>query len=60
MTAYADLQTYLATKTFIGPLAWRDEVVVASEGVTGQAVRRLGEGADRFYDVLTWRLAGDR
>jgi ABC-type transport system substrate-binding protein len=58
--AYADLQAYLAANVFLGPIAWRDEVVVLSEAVSGPTVRRLGEAADRFYDVLTWRLADDR
>ncbi len=59
-TAYKDLQTYLAERTFIAPIAWRDEVVVARDTLTGPTIRRLGEAADRFYDVLTWRLADDR
>jgi peptide/nickel transport system substrate-binding protein len=59
-TAYAELQTYLAANVPLGPIAWRDEVVILSEAVSGPTVRRLGEAADRFYDVLTWRLAVDR
>jgi peptide/nickel transport system substrate-binding protein len=58
--AYADLQTYLSANVYLGPVAWRDEAVVLSEAVSGPTVRRLGEAADRFYDVLTWRLADDR
>jgi peptide/nickel transport system substrate-binding protein len=58
--AYADLQRYLAANVPLGPIAWRDEVVILSEALTGPTVRRLGEAADRFYDVLTWRLADDR
>jgi peptide/nickel transport system substrate-binding protein len=59
-TAYRDLQSYLSANVFMGPIAWRDEVVVTRESLMGPSVRRLGEGADRFYDVLTWRLASDR
>lgn len=58
--AYADLQAYLAANQFLLPLAWRDEVAVVRHTVIGPTVRRLGDPADRFYDVLTWRLADDR
>jgi len=59
-TAYADLQSYLSTKTFLGPIAWRETVVAAHDDLVGPTVRRLGQPSDRFYDVLTWRLAGGR
>ncbi len=58
--AYADLQGYLAANQFLLPLAWRDETPVVRDTVVGPTVRRLGDAADRFYDVLTWRLADDR
>jgi len=58
--AYADLQGYLAENQFLLPLAWRDEAVALRDAVVGPTVRRLGDPADRYYDVLTWRLADDR
>jgi peptide/nickel transport system substrate-binding protein len=58
--AYADLQGYLSANQFLLPIAWRDEVVVLREDVIGPSVRPLGDTADRYYDVLTWRLADDR
>jgi ABC-type transport system substrate-binding protein len=59
-SAWRDLQAYLAANTFLLPIAFRDEVVVASDALTGPTVRPIGDGSDRFYDVLTWRLADDR
>jgi peptide/nickel transport system substrate-binding protein len=58
--AYADLQGYLAENQFLLPLVWRDEAVALRDAVLGPTVRRLGDPADRYYDVLTWRLADDR
>ncbi len=58
--AYADLQAYLAANEFLLPLAYRDEVVVVRDTLQGPSVREVGDAADRFYDVLTWRLADDR
>ncbi len=56
--AYAKLQERLVAKRYILPLAFRDELVVVSDRVQGQTVRELGDASDRFWDVLTWRLAG--
>ena len=53
-------QAYLAENQFLLPLVWRDEVAVVRDAVLGPTVRRLGDPADRYYDVLTWRLADDR
>jgi len=58
--AYADLQEYLAANQFLLPLVWRDEAAVLREDVVGPTPRRLGDPADRYYDVLAWRLADDR
>lgn len=58
--AWRDLQAYLAARSFLLPIAFRDEVVVVRDTLTGPAVRPIGDGSDRFYDVLTWRLADDR
>ncbi len=59
-SAFASLQEYLGQKSFLLPLYWRDEPVVLSDRVEGPAVRPLGDLSDRFWDVLTWRLADDR
>ena len=58
--AWRDLQAYLAARSFLLPIAFRDEVVVARDTLSGPVVRPIGDGSDRFYDVLTWRLADDR
>jgi ABC-type transport system substrate-binding protein len=58
--AYAVLQRALATGQYILPIAFRDELVVTHDSVSGPAVRPIGDPADRFWDVLTWRLAVDR
>jgi len=58
--AYAALQTFLTQVQVVLPLYFRDEPVVLSEGVVGPAIRELGDAGDRFWDVLTWRLANDR
>lgn len=58
--AWRDLQSYLAARTFLLPIAFRDEAVVASDRLLGPVGREIGDGSERFYDVLTWRLADDR
>ncbi len=58
--AFAALQVYLAEKTFLLPLYWRQEPVVLSDRIAGPTVRPLGDLSDRFWDVLTWRLADGR
>ena len=42
------------------PLAFADEVVVVHDTVEGPAPRQVTDASDRFWDVLTWRLADDR
>lgn len=59
-SAFAALQEYLGQKSFLAPLYWRDEPVVLSDRVEGPTVRPLGDLSERFWDVLTWRLADDR
>ena len=46
---------YLAGET--GAL---DEVVVAHDTLEGPVPRQASDPSDRFWDVLTWRLAVDR
>jgi peptide/nickel transport system substrate-binding protein len=58
--AYSALQKGLAAGRFLLPLAFADEVVVFRDTVQGPAVRQVTDGSDRFWDVLTWRLAVDR
>ncbi len=50
----------LAARTFLLPIAFHDEAMVALDTLVGPVVRPIGEGSDRFCDVLTWRLADDR
>jgi peptide/nickel transport system substrate-binding protein len=58
--AYSALQKELAAGRYVLPLAFADEVVVFRDTVQGPAVRQVTDGSDRFWDVLTWRLAVDR
>ena len=58
--AYVVLQKALAAGQYILPIAFRDELVVVRDGLSGPAIRPIGDPADRFWDVLTWRLAVDR
>lgn len=56
-TAYAELQKRLVANTYILPLAFRDEYVVFRATVIGPQPRPIGGSWDRYWDVLTWRLA---
>lgn len=58
--AYTALQKQLATGQYLLPLAFADEVVVARNHVQDVVVQPVGDPSDRFWDVLTWRLANDR
>jgi peptide/nickel transport system substrate-binding protein len=58
--AYAALETRLADGFYILPLAFRDEYVVLRNTVTGPTPRPVSISGDRFWDVLTWRLADGR
>jgi peptide/nickel transport system substrate-binding protein len=58
--AYGALQAQLAKGTYILPIAFADAPVVVRDAVSGQVVRDVADPADRFWDVLTWRLADDR
>lgn len=59
-TAYAALQERLAARTYMLPLAFRDDYIVFRDTVVGPASRSVGGSGDRYWDVLTWRLADDR
>jgi peptide/nickel transport system substrate-binding protein len=58
--AYVALQTRLASSVYLLPIAFRDEVVVVRETLSGPGIRPVGTPGDRFWDVLTWRLADGR
>jgi peptide/nickel transport system substrate-binding protein len=57
VTAYAALQRRLQERTYLLPLAFRDEYVVFRNTVVGPQPRPVGTSGDRYWDVLTWRLA---
>jgi ABC-type transport system substrate-binding protein len=58
--AYGALQDWLADRVYVLPLAFRDNYVVFRDTVEGPAPRPVGGFGDRYWDVLTWRLAGGR
>jgi peptide/nickel transport system substrate-binding protein len=58
--AYSALQTQLAKGRYVLPLAFADESVVVRDTVIGPVPRQVADPSDRFWDVLTWRLAADR
>jgi ABC-type transport system substrate-binding protein len=58
--AYKALQTQLGKGRYLLPLAFPDEVVVLRDTVQGPTIRQVTDASDRFWDVLTWRLAVDR
>jgi len=58
--AYSALQKQLAAGRYLLPLAFADEVVVVHDTLEGPVPRQASDPSDRFWDVLTWRLAVDR
>ena len=58
--AYTALQQQLARGRYVLPIAFGDEVVVARDTLEGPVLRQVSDRSDRFWDVLTWRLADDR
>ena len=58
--AYTALQTQLAAGRYVLPIAFADEVVVVRDELDGPVVQPVADPSDRFWDVLTWRLANDR
>ena len=60
LVAYSALQKQLAAGRYLLPLAFADEVVVAHDTLEGPVPRQASDPSDRFWDVLTWRLAVDR
>jgi ABC-type transport system substrate-binding protein len=58
--AYKGLQVQLAAGRYLLPIAFADEVVVARDRLENVVVQPVSDGSDRFWDVLTWRLANGR
>jgi ABC-type oligopeptide transport system substrate-binding subunit len=58
--AYTAVQARLASQRYLLPIAFRDEYVVLRDTVLGPTSRPVGSSEDRFWDVLTWRLANGR
>jgi peptide/nickel transport system substrate-binding protein len=58
--AYVALQAKLAEGNYVLPIAFRDVVVVVRNALSGPVPRPIGGPGDRFWDVLTWRLADGR
>jgi len=58
--AYSDLQAFLAETQVLPGLFFRDDAAVISNRVVGGVRRLIGDPSDRFWDVLTWRLATAR
>jgi peptide/nickel transport system substrate-binding protein len=58
--AYTKLQEHLAKDRYVLPLVFADETTVVHDVVGGPVVRQVSDPSDRFWDVLTWRLADDR
>ena len=48
------------TGRYLLPLAFADEAVVVRDTVTDRPSAQVADPADRFWDVLTWRLADGR
>jgi len=55
--AYRALQVQLQAGEYVLPLAFRNEYVVFRDTVIGPAPRPIGTSGERYWDVLTWRLA---
>jgi ABC-type transport system substrate-binding protein len=58
--AYAALEQFLAKVDIVVPVYYRNEPIVLSDAVSGPSVRQIAGAGDRFWDVLTWRLADGR
>jgi peptide/nickel transport system substrate-binding protein len=55
--AMAALQRVLVERLPILPLAFRDHLYLAPATLQGPTPRPIADGSERFWDVLTWRLA---
>jgi peptide/nickel transport system substrate-binding protein len=57
VVAYNALQARLRERTYMLPLVFRDDYTVFRDTVIGPESRPVGASGDRYWDVLTWRLA---
>jgi peptide/nickel transport system substrate-binding protein len=57
---YTALQERLVSQQYLIPIAYRRVVVAVSGAVEGPVSRPVSGTWDRFWDVLTWRLADGR
>ena len=60
IAAYQALQVQLGKGQYLLPLAFADEPIVVRDTLQGPQLRQVADRSDRFWDVLTWRLAADR
>ena len=60
MAAYSALEKQLAKGRYVLPLVFADESIVVRDTLQGTAINQVADPADRFWDVLTWRLAAGR
>ena len=60
VAAYSALQVQLDKGRYLLPLAFADESIVVRDTLEGPVPRQVADPSDRFWDVLTWRLAADR
>ena len=44
----------------LAKFAFRDELFLARDTLDGPVARQVADPGDRFWDVLTWRLADGR
>jgi peptide/nickel transport system substrate-binding protein len=59
MAAYERLQSFLDERQYVLPIAFKDELFLVRNKLSGPVVRQVADPGDRFWDVLTWRLADD-
>jgi peptide/nickel transport system substrate-binding protein len=58
--AYVALEERLVLDQYLLPIAFPEVVGVVREALSGPDPRPIGAPGDRFWDVLTWRLAVGR
>ncbi len=58
--AYSRLQAALVANPVMLPLFFQDDLVVADSRLVGPSIQGLADLSDRYWDVLTWRLADGR
>ena len=58
--AVSALETYVSTNVLMLPICFEDYEFVVSGRVLGPVANQIGDPSGRYWDVLDWRLAGDR